>query len=164
MKCIVCEEKEAVIHYAEVINGQIKKLDLCEDCAIKKGLGTQLSFSMGDMLGAMSETTEKDVSEKSVSVSCSKCSMTIEEFRKVGRLGCDKCYEAFEETLNSMLEQIHRSTHHKGKIPGHMISEDCKKENLIKLEQELQVAIESENFEKAAFLRDEIRKIKQNIS
>jgi protein arginine kinase activator len=159
MLCALCKKNNAVIHYAEVVDGKIKKLDLCEKCAVEKGLGTQLSFSMGDMLGGM---TENFVAQKGA-LSCETCGMTVEEFRKVGRLGCSECYETFRESLDSMFEQIHRSTKHKGKIPTHLHTEHYKKENILQMEKELKEAIKNEDFEKAAYLRDEIKKTKKAL-
>lgn len=157
MQCIVCNERPAVIHYAEVVDGHIKKLDLCEQCAIKKGLGAQLSFNMGDLLGGITD----DATYENDTLSCPGCNMSLEEFRKCGRLGCNSCYDSFADSLNPMLEQIHRAVSHKGKEPCNIVSDNEIKESLKKMEAELKDAITNEDFEKAALLRDEIRKLKQ---
>ena len=156
MLCCVCKQKEAVVHYAEIVEGAIQKLDLCEQCAIEKGLAGQITFSMGDMLGGM---TDKGGME-SLGVVCSNCSMTIDEFRKIGRLGCEKCYDAFSDSLWPMLEQIHRSVKHKGKMPPSETADVDKEEKRVQLEKELKEAITSEDFEKAAYIRDEIKRLK----
>ena len=159
MDCIICKKHKAVIHYAEIVDGTIKKLDLCEQCAVEKGLGTQLSFSMGDLLGGMTESP----SPRKAAQICKRCEMSLDEFRKAGRLGCSDCYDTFGESLINMFEQIHRSTKHKGKIPSHLQSEYYKKENITHMEQEMKDAVKHEDFEKAAFLRDEIHKTKQSL-
>ena len=158
MLCCVCKQREAVVHYAEIVEGAIQKQDLCEHCAVEKGLGSTLNFSMGDMLAGI---TDHNTLEKGTIV-CPQCNMTLEEFRKCGRFGCDKCYESFSETLMPMLEQIHRSTKHKGKVPVSLHDESFKRENIATLEKELKEAIESEDFEKAAYLRDELKRMKQS--
>lgn len=158
MLCCVCKQKEAVVHYAEIVDGAIQKQDLCEQCAVEKGLGSSLTFSMGDMLAGI---TDQNTLEKGATV-CPQCNMTLEEFRKCGRFGCDKCYELFSETLTPMLEQIHRSTKHKGKVPVSLHDESYKRENIATLEKELKEAIETEDFEKAAYLRDELKRMKQS--
>ena len=158
MYCVNCKKAKAVIHYAEVIDGQIKKLDLCEKCALEKGIGTNLSFSMADLLGGM---TDAVIPEKGVF--CKNCSMTLDEFRKCGRLGCSKCYDYFHDTLIKMIEQIHRATVHKGKIPDNLNKGEFNKENILALEKDLQKAIKDEDYEKAAFLRDEIKRIRTKL-
>lgn len=159
MVCNVCKQKEAIVHYAEIVEGVIQKLDLCEQCALDKGIGNQLSFSMSDMISGI---TEKNENEKA-GIVCSQCSMKIEEFRKSGKLGCDKCYETFSDTILPMLEQIHRSNKHKGKIPSTHPEVQYKQDNISSLEKELRDAIAAEDFEKAAYLRDEIKKAKKTI-
>ena len=136
MLCVVCKKDEAVVHYAEVIEGQIKKLDLCEKCAADKGVGMQVSFSMGDLLGGISETLDK----QSSSATCPGCSLSLKEFRKGGRLGCPQCYEAFEDSLLPMIEQIHRSSQHKGKISSRFYKKVETKKRIKKIEQEFRAS------------------------
>ncbi|MBN2145424.1 MAG: UvrB/UvrC motif-containing protein [Candidatus Aureabacteria bacterium] len=183
--CAICKKKEAVVHYAEILDGVIKKLDLCETCAIEKGIETPTPFSMGDLVGAITERSEE---------TCEQCGMTFDDFRKVGRLGCDLCYETFQESLLSIIEQIHRSTQHKGKIPSRFHEEKkkftakkvkcppeypvqqtpaapfsqedsdaMKLKKIQSLEQDLKSAISAEEFEKAACLRDELKKLKGTL-
>jgi len=158
MLCENCKKKEAVIHYTEVVDGQMKKIDLCEQCSIEKGIGHNSSFSIGDFVGGI---TDPFVSEHGVH--CSSCGMSLEEFRAGGRLGCSVCYESFYDYLIKMIEQIHRSVTHKGKVPKRSVIKQSKKEDSKKLEQELKEAIKVEDFEKAAFLRDEIKMIKAKL-
>jgi protein arginine kinase activator len=183
--CAVCKKKDAVVHYAEVIEGVIKKIDLCEQCALEKGIETPSPFTMGDLVGAITERSEE---------TCAQCGMTFDDFRKSGRLGCDLCYDTFQESLLSIIEQIHRSTQHKGKVPSGFHETEKKippkkpkvtpdeiipakeivapqpqadsaeviKKKIQSLEQELKNVIASENFEKAALLRDELKKLKES--
>lgn len=158
MKCISCDQ-EAVVHYAEVIDGEIKKLDLCEDCAVKKGFGVEPSISIGDLLGGL---TEKSIKSKS-SLKCPFCELTFEAFKKEGRLGCDECYVTFNDSLIPMIEQIHKSTQHHGKVPLPCLDDSQRRIQVSQMEVELQKAIEQEDFEKAAFLRDEIKNLKSHV-
>ena len=158
MLCDACKKNEAVVHYAEVVNGEIKKLNICEQCAKEKGFGVEVSFSMGDMLGGLIKDSSMEI-DKTVKVenSCRTCGMTYEEFRKTGRLGCDKCYEIFEKKLISILDTIHKHTRHKGKIPKDYRDKFNSIMKIKELNKMLKEAVDNEEFEEAAVLRDKIR-------
>jgi len=152
--CVQCKKNEAVVHYAEVVDAKITKLDLCEKCAGKKGLWGQSGFSMGDLLGGFTEKATEGIP----SLVCPECRMTLEDFRKCGRLGCDQCYEVFKESLLPMIEQIHRSTQHYGKVSVHHLQESPEKKKIVRrLEEAMKKAIKNEDFEKAATFRDELK-------
>jgi len=158
VKCNHCSKK-AVIHYAEVVDGKIKKVDLCEECAAKIGLNIQSSFSVSDFLGGL--TNESSVAGKNETV-CGTCSMSYEEFKKKGRLGCSECYRIFNDDLKSVVDQIHHSLQHKGKIPEQSHDPSSKRKRVAELRNELKQAVEEENYEKAAYLRDQIKKLDPN--
>ena len=157
MLCDICKKKEAIVHYAEIVEGQMKKMNLCEPCAMDKGVGVHASFSIGDLLAGLTETPgkTKDPMEEEI---CPKCKMTYKEFKKKGRLGCAHCYEAFRKALIPLLEAIHKSEQHMGKIPQKAQEEVESMSKLQRLREELAGAIRKEDFEKAAKLRDEIKK------
>ncbi len=87
---------------------------------------------------------------------CPSCGMTLEEFRKKGRLGCAQDYEVFRTHLAEVLERVHGAVQHSGRIPGSS-SPAGGNERLELLRQELGNAIRAEAYENAARLRDEIR-------
>jgi protein arginine kinase activator len=159
MQCDICKKNEAVVHYAEVINGEIRKLNICEVCAKEKGFGMEVSFSMGDMLsGIIKDVKEIDkpvVSEEA----CGQCGMTYEEFKKTGRLGCDGCYVSFEKKLIPVLDTIHKNTRHKGKAPLAYKEKFVKIDKIRELNKQLKEAVEEEEFEKAAVIRDRIKEL-----
>jgi protein arginine kinase activator len=69
------------------------------------------------------------------------------DLRKSGRVGCARCYEVFRKQLLPLLKRIHGSSVHeqRGADPA-----------LGRLREELRRAIEAEDFEQAARLRDRI--------
>jgi protein arginine kinase activator len=86
--------------------------------------------------------------------------MTRADFKKNGRLGCPDCYAAFAEELASLLKAVHRSEQHTGKIPareGDWVRLDAR---VVALQKELDQAVASEQYEKAAELRDEIHQLR----
>jgi len=87
---------------------------------------------------------------------CPACGMTLEEFRKKGRLGCPRDYEVFRAHLAEVLERVHGAVQHSGRIPGSS-SGSTGSGRIDLLRQELGNAIRAEAYENAARLRDEIR-------
>ena len=90
---------------------------------------------------------------------CPMCGITFSEFRKGGRLGCPYDYVVFEEDLVPLLLNIHGSHEHTGKVPVHGGGNPERQFRLKRLRQELQRAVETEDYEKAGKLRDRIRGI-----
>ncbi len=161
MVCDLCKKNEAIVHYAEIVEGQMKKMNLCEPCAVEKGVGIHSSFSIGDLLAGLTDSPSK-TKDPYENETCPKCKMSYKEFKKKGRLGCSHCYETFQKALTPLLEAIHKSEAHVGKIPP-TAQEDLESMNkLQKLKEELAAAIRKEDFERAAKLRDEIKKQEQS--
>ncbi|MEJ2745584.1 MAG: UvrB/UvrC motif-containing protein [bacterium] len=94
---------------------------------------------------------------------CPGCGLSYIDFRKTGRLGCDNCYNAFEKSLQGLLETIHRSTTHVGKVPSRERAEVEGLTMLKSLEAQLCAAVEKEEFEKAATIRDKLQALKKDV-
>ena len=88
----------------------------------------------------------------------------MEDFKKTGRLGCSHCYVAFEPHLKSLLRRLHGGTQHVGKVylPPDPSSAD-RQERLAGLKRKLDRAVESEDFERAAQIRDMIRTLEATV-
>jgi protein arginine kinase activator len=89
---------------------------------------------------------------------CSYCGTSVEDFKRTGRLGCPHCYTTYEGQLRAILRRIHGSTQHLGKVyvPPAADAAD-RAARLAGLRHKLQRAVETEDFERAAQLRDQIR-------
>ncbi len=169
MLCNRCKKREAKIYYTEIIKGQKKEEYLCEECAMSSNsfqdaipnLGGLLSSILGNYFGEQIELEEKETKE----ISCSTCGMTSSEFMKIKKVGCMNCYKVFGETLEKSIKKIQGTTKHKGKRPKTVVAELEKTlESISKVERLeilLQQAIEKEEFEEAARLRDEIRALRK---
>jgi len=162
MTCNVCKKKEAVVHYTEIIEGQMKKMDLCDSCAVEKGVGTTLSSSVTDLLTGFTAEWEpsKEIKDRET---CPQCKMTYLDFKKTGRLGCAQCYKTFSKSLTPLLETIHHSSKHVGKAPFKNEQLSDLSERMKKLGEELHTAVMNEEYEKAAMVRDEIRKLESEM-
>jgi len=159
MLCDMCKEKIATIHYTEVLPGsKPKKMALCESCAKHKNLLVEAQFSIADVFKTLTQVVEVD--EEGNEITCPRCRWTFSRFKKRGRLGCATCYDAFEEKLQSILEEIHRDTQHIGKVPKSIAKEPGRAAELASLHRGLKEAIAKEDFEEAAVLRDHIQSLK----
>ena len=92
-------------------------------------------------------------------VRCPECGYDYSDFRNVGRFGCPECYRSFEAQLNPLLRHVHGSTQHAGKTPVRLGVRSASRQKILRLKEELGRAIESEDYERAAELRDEIRNL-----
>lgn len=175
MKCDVCKEQQATIEFTAVAGDEKKTLHLCAQCSKQGSLendaqtegstsseGSQnkkLNAAVGQLPGADSHKGP-----------CSGCGMTYEEFRKIGRLGCSKCYEAFEPALRRLLKRIHGSKTHVGRGPRASQAApkaevvEQKPQDLEQLQQELQAAVDAEEYERAAGLRDRVARLQRDES
>ena len=59
-----------------------------------------------------------------------------------------------------MLKTMHRGTRHTGKLPAALQQTRAEAQKLKQLQKRLEKAIAEENFEEAAQLRDEIKRLK----
>jgi protein arginine kinase activator len=158
MLCDECGKEPAKVHYKEMKDNQVAEFHLCEKCALAKGIqipGKKHPFSIPNMLASMAEEVSSGVG------SCGACGLSYKEFRDSGRLGCPRCYDAFKEQLKPLLRKIHGSNVHIGKSPQQSQGVFERKREIEALKVDLNRAIESEDFEKAAELRDKIRDLEQ---
>jgi protein arginine kinase activator len=162
MKCQLCG-KTATVHLTEIINDQMSELHLCEGCAKEKGIaGLGQPFGLQDLLaGLVDFGSSATSSEKKAILQCPNCKMKYEDFRKNGRLGCSECYETFKESLMPLLKKVHGSIQHIGKGPTAAGEGVDRKKKLQEMHLKLQQAVQSEAFEKAAEIRDEIKKLEK---
>jgi protein arginine kinase activator len=157
MLCNICNKKEATVHLTEIVNEQVTKLNLCEDCAREKGAEMEEHFGLSELLAGLTDMGTAMEPETAVAIKCPNCGMTYQNFRKLGRLGCSICYDAFKKELAPLLKRIHGSDRHVGKVPlkGGKTIRDTR--TLQDLKMQLEKAIQTEEFEEAAKLRDKIR-------
>lgn len=161
MNCEMCKKNEATVRYTEVVNKKIIKMNLCEECAKKKGVTIQTPFTIADLLSGLTDLGLR--AEEDLKKTCPCCGLSYIDFRKTGRLGCDGCYRAFEKSLQGLLETIHRSTTHVGKVPSRARAEVDESSLLKTLETQLCAAVEKEEFEKAATIRDKLQALKKDV-
>jgi len=97
-------------------------------------------------------------------MTCESCGTTHQDFKKGGRLGCEACYHVFRPVLEPLLDGMHAGISHLGKIPSRSVEKKTAVENEDALRKALQKAVEEENYEKAAELRDRLKKLQAQSS
>jgi len=138
----------------------MSEMHLCEECARKKDKVKE-PFSLAELLSGLVDF-EKDIKlEEAPGLKCSNCGLTYADFRKKARFGCSRCYQTFKKLLLPFLKRIHGATRHKGVAPP-LIGEKIRYQKEIQsLREKLKAAVELEEFEKAAQLRDQIRELEK---
>ncbi len=173
MICESCHQNLATVHLTEIVAKQKKELHLCEDCAREKGdVFKGQHFSVHEFLGGLAEGGKKKSSEKKpepaatkpkVAVPetppCPACGLTFAEFKASGRLGCFNDYEHFKKELLPLLEKIHGATQHTGRVPSAVGQKLETQKVLTALRKDLNLAIQREEYERAAELRDKIKSL-----
>ena len=159
MECERCKKNKATVFLTQVIDGRLRKMDLCEACAKELGVADLSTFSIADLL--LDAADEKNLLQKTEAVEdlfCPACGYTLEALKETSKLGCAECYNVFSEYI--ALEEYHRATLHRGKTPRRRIQKIASTRQLTDLEKKLKETIQAENFEEAAWLRDQIRSLK----
>ena len=154
IKCSICGE-DANVHLTQIVNSKIRKVDLCESCAQKKGVTDPEGFSLAELFKKQPSVEKKNQLE----LKCPKCELSTADFRRTGRFGCANCYEVFKPLLLPMLEDMHEGTSHKGKVPTVALSRQSNQLQLKELQDFLARAIAEEAYEKAAKYRDRIKEL-----
>jgi protein arginine kinase activator len=157
MMCENCRERDHVVKLTQVKGDTTTYVHLCEKCAAEQGV--EVSAAANHPLGELLHAVQKQlVASPGETGRCTFCSATLKDFRSTGRLGCAQCYVAFESSLRDLLRRVHGNSRHAGRryeapqtgLPAQLTI-------LGELRERLRRAIEAEQFEEAAQLRDRIK-------
>ncbi len=169
MKCERCGENEANLYIKKIFNGETYEENICSECAEKEEydiLG-DLGDSMKDfcletiMMGLSAyEDSAKYEEVEDFTKACARCGSTYQDILRSGFFGCSNCYQEFHEEASNILKQMNGTAVHRGKVPVRFRKGMDLKKKIDQKQIELDRAIKDENYEYAAMLRDEIRKLK----
>lgn len=164
MLCEKCGKNNATTHIRTVINGVVRELDLCNNCAAEEGYNHLHHNSLAEMLASMmGETIKKRVTAEPVK--CPVCKASFSDIAETGRMGCAECYNVFGNELLPYLKRVHGSTKHVGKVPNSaplMVKPETDTVNELRLE--LNRLVREERYEEAAVVRDKIRKLEEDAN
>jgi protein arginine kinase activator len=159
MICDLCKTAEAKVFLTEIVEGKMKKVNLCDSCSKAKGVDDPTGFALADLLLGFGAAQEIERGGAGTAQRCPGCGFSQADFKKTGRLGCAQCYETFGEALNSLLKAMHKGTHHTGKVPARIVRQLERDTTLKSLQRDLQKAVADENYESAAQIRDQLRQL-----
>lgn len=164
MLCQFCKTRTATIHFTNVDGSDVQKIHICRQCADEKGFEylKNSNFEKHDLIaGLMSVPAVPGRPGGRTASRCPNCGRTYAAFSKSASLGCSKCYDCFDEDIVKVLKRIHGNARHLGKVPRRFCTDGVNaRRRLRELRSELRVAVESENYERAAQLRDEIETLR----
>lgn len=163
MKCQKCGANNANTHIKTIVNGEFKEYDLCSECAKQMGytnvfgdIENEFSNFLGSFFGNV-------LPARTQATRCEFCGSSYSDIAKSGHVGCANCYSVFGEQLLPSIRRIHGNTAHCGKNSGRSEKqsvkpqEETKEQKLARLKSELDKAVQEQNFEHAAELRDKIK-------
>lgn len=173
MQCERCNKKKATVFYRENINGRIKALRLCGDCAEVMEEAGELEDMSTVLSGAHSPLLAftgtgcpiplwgdvVDASKKT----CPTCGESLTHAIERGRLGCPACYTAFSPELATTLRVLHGRAAHVGRVSAGYRARTETLRRLSDLREQLRAAVATEEFERAAAMRDEIRRLEATL-
>lgn len=161
MLCERCKKNHATYHVTKIINNKKTDLHLCEQCA-REMKETSSAFPIQNILSElMGYISQNQEIEKQYETRCSNCGTYYSEFKKGGLLGCSECYSSFGDELGPVLRRVQGNVKHVGKIPGSRKTRIDRNE-MDGLRIMLQKAIENEEYEDAARIRDKIKEIQNS--
>lgn len=171
MECSECQKRPATLHFTQVINGQKTEINVCEECAKKKGYMsyTDDTYTIHDLLTGLFNFGSSNIDLKNNSffqevkeLQCSHCGITFDDFQRIGKFGCANCYNTFKTKLDAIFRKVHSgNTKHHGKIPKRKGGKLHTKKEIEFYRAKLKELIEREEFEQAAVVRDHIKKLEE---
>jgi protein arginine kinase activator len=169
MNCEICGKNQANVHIVKIANGIKQHMNICDKCAVESDelnlsatmvMPGDISFQnvLSGIMNYISQPIQSTLKEEYV---CADCGTKYENFKENGLLGCSECYKYFNIAITPVIKRVQGNLEHRGKIPQKSGKELIEKRNLQILKEELQRAIEVEEYERAAEIRDSIREIQK---
>lgn len=160
-KCDLCDQP-ATHHSVEIIKGQKIEKHLCEHHAQQEGMAVKAVHTpINELLTNFVKLHSGAATQQELV--CETCGLTFADFRESSLLGCPNCYKAFEQLLGPLLERAHDGgTHHLGKVPRRAGAGEHRQANILRMRKRLDEAVNREDYELAARLRDDIRHIEDD--
>jgi protein arginine kinase activator len=161
LECGECK-KPIAICYTEIVGNNITHTSMCADCPeLQRRLyGTSPREHVANQV------------EGGAGLECGSCGTTLEEVKRGHRLGCPECYSVFEDVLLIEMQAANRlpprlsSTKkglpiHMGRAPGESLAINPSS-RLLALNEALKETLSREDYEQAAWLRDQIKALIEN--
>ena len=166
MLCQRCHKNRATVRYAEVVNGKVTDLHLCAECLAKQQENAGTGFEISAP-ATVAERPSRLVSRRRktrLRRTCRCCGARLADVLDSGSAGCTTCYDVFSDDIEPMLVTIHGSIRHEGRILQVDDNRARMHADLRAKRALLRTALEAEEYEEAAALRDGIREMELELS
>jgi protein arginine kinase activator len=158
MLCDSCHERDAVVHLTTIQDNAVHQLHLCERCAAERGVETTVATPKHPLGEFLHDSQQQLAMPNGEGLRCTFCNTSMGDFRATGRWGCARCYTNFEAGIRELLRRVHGNHRHVGRTYHPPMSESLERSAVLgELKDRLRRAIDSEQFELAADLRDRIK-------
>lgn len=176
MLCQKCKKNNATIHYRENINGKVTEYSLCADCAaelerdgvikIENPFSNFMRDDIFDFASVLPSffTSLNHALGSGETKRCPVCGSTFNDIARTGHIGCPQCYETFADELAATVNQLHGTSKPQGRIPKRFGEKQNREAEINSLKEEQKKAIEAQEFEKAAELRDKIKALEAEVN
>jgi len=177
--CQICAKRPATSHLTELdAEGLRRELHLCATCIEQLDLKLEsdpppiaelLAKATPGKPAEDEDDTPEDLDEveeaTEADATCTACGLTFGEFTVNNRFGCARCYADFGAKVEGLLSRYHGSGLHVGRTPAlRVVGADQIMVRRAQLDAALREAVAHEAYEKAARLRDEIRKLDESAT
>lgn len=162
MLCENCNKNQATTHITRTINGVTQQRHLCAECAAKMGF-SHIPLNIGDIWGNLFGDTMKKSAPIPEETRCKGCGSTFRQIASSGKVGCAECYRTFHDQLVPTIQRLHGIAEHRGKLPPAASEQEKAKRQLASLKSQLRDAVDAQEFERAAVLRDQIRELEGTV-
>jgi protein arginine kinase activator len=158
--CDLCGKGEATMNVSQLDkDGKVTEISVCAECASQRGFTEvqQLKAGVAEIIAEL----KTRVDEADSKLVCQNCGLSYAEFKRQGRLGCADCYVSFHDELLPLIRRIHDAVQHVGRTASGGRKQAQVKMNIQKLREALSGAIQAEDYEKAAALRDQLKRTEE---
>lgn len=178
MLCDNCQKNEATIHIKRIVDGKVRAIHLCAECAREqeeKGDVGALGFNLAEVLFNIAglrdivppeppeETDTDEDAGSDTTFSCPDCGWTMEKLRQSnGKLGCSGCYRSFAVVIHDAFSRMQRGKIHMGKKPGDprpFQTRAALQLEIANCKKELAELVRKEEYERAAVCRDRLNEL-----
>ena len=160
MICDMCKLNEAKISVEQVADGVTKNIYLCPACSQRLGFG-MFSKTIDISITKILEANDNDDGRKSDQ--CPVCGLSFREIESKKMMGCPECFSFFKAEIMEILGKKKKNLKYSGFITDEQSSETFfETHSSEELHEELKKAVETEDYERAAALRDEIKALEKN--
>lgn len=165
MICSNCGVAQGVIEVRYTAGERVRRVYLCPACAREQGIHTEsvrepdATELYATLLAGGSERDRADDTDR-----CDFCATSWAQIRRSGEAGCAQCYAVFAADISRLLTGASKEPLHSGRLPQSLQTFRTLIVDRENLKESLRTAVESEEFERAAEIRDRLARMDKKAS